>query len=80
MKNLNDRGRIVLELPSDLVTELLARYDGDLFAHSLVGVKVQAEAGVVLFDERLGRLLHRLGSYASLLPQTHTHKIRINQT
>jgi hypothetical protein len=53
-------------LPGDLVSELLARDDGDLLADALVGVKVQSETSVVLFDEGLGRLLDGLGSNASL--------------
>ncbi len=53
-------------LPGDLVSELLARNNSDLLADSLVGVEVQSETSVVLFDEGLGRLLDSLGSNASL--------------
>ena len=53
-------------VPGNLVAELLAWDDGHILAHSLVGVKVQAETSVVLLDERLRGLLNGLGSNASL--------------
>merc|ERR1719431_619942 len=41
----------------DLVAQLLARDDGNLFAYSFVGVEVQGQTGVVLLNDHPGALL-----------------------
>lgn len=53
-------------LPSNLVAELLAGNDGDLLTHTLVGVEVIAQTGVVLLDDDPSGLLYRLGPDTSL--------------
>lgn len=56
----------ILCSPSNLVAQRFAGDDGDVFTHSLVGVEVAAQAGVVLLDDDPGGLLHRLGPDSSL--------------
>jgi len=52
--------------PGNLVAQGLGGDDGHLLADALVGVEVQRQASVVLLDDDLSGLLHRLGSYATL--------------
>lgn len=54
-------------LPGNLISQLLARYDGHFLAYSLVGMKVKGQTSVVLLNENFGCLLDRLGSYTSLV-------------
>lgn len=56
----------MLDSPGDLVAQRLAGDDGDVLAHSLVGVEVAAQAGVIFLDDDPGGLLHRLGPDSSL--------------
>lgn len=53
--------------PRDLVAQLLAGDDSDLFTHPLVGVEVISQPGVVLLNDDPGGLFYRLGPDSSLL-------------
>lgn len=53
-------------VPCNLVTEPFTGDDGNIFAHSLICVKVHSEASVVLLDDDLRRLLNSLRAYSPL--------------
>lgn len=63
---VHETAGFILYSPSDLVAQRLAGDDGDVFTHSLVGVEVAAQAGVILLDDDPGGLFHRLGPDSSL--------------
>lgn len=51
---------------SNLVTKALTTTDGDLREEALVGLKVEGEARIVLFNEEARGLLDRLGADTTL--------------
>lgn len=51
----------------NLVTETLAGDDGDFGGEALVGLEIQSQTGVVLFNKNLGSPLNSLGTNAALL-------------
>lgn len=51
----------------NLVTETLGGDDGNLTGQTLVGLEVQGQARVVLFDKDTGGLLDRLGANTTLI-------------
>ena len=54
-------------LPSNLVSQLLARYDSNFFTKSFVCVEVMSKTCVVFFDDDSGSLLDCLGTNATLM-------------
>jgi hypothetical protein len=60
--SLGDTAHQVRCVTSDLVAHALGRQDSNIIDDTLVGVKVQRETRVVLFDDSPGGLLYGLGS------------------
>lgn len=63
--------------PSNLVTETLGGNNGDLGGKTLVGLEVEGEARVVLFDKVAGGTLDRLGADTTLCMRANTKCIEM---
>lgn len=53
-------------LPGNLVSEPLARNDGNVLTYTLVSMEIMRESRVVFLDDDTGRFFDRFRSHASL--------------